>query len=421
MIFVKDILTNQVNTMKRFKDISKIAFLLTVSVSFSGCYTQFVTADQKAVPKDRYSDYYSWNGDHSETNQVETVEEEDAYYDHDPAYGDFYYKDYEVEHWYRDHHANGLDWYRKGYMDGFYDGAYRTFSLSSAYYRLWPSYFYHANIFHLVGTNLYYRGPFVYSYWGYEYWNGYFTSGFYDFYYYRDPYYYYRDFYTQYYARTADNYVKGPRRTGLRSLNMDGRSRGEISKRSDGLYRDRSSTTNRRSTGLRTNTGRTRTGSSAVRSTGRVGNSKGSSVGRSRSGSGRRGTGRSSGNRSRNNDGASNLQALSVRPISIGDLPNNRIDARFQKVESRNTERTSGLRRFGRFMHKMFLDNSSRTNINSDYRRSVIRNNSNRSGSNRVKSSVNRPSSSKVTTRSVNNRSRSTSSGSTSKRSRGGN
>ncbi len=440
-------------------------FLLLLPFLFTGCYTQFQTFDQYPLEKDRYSDYYAWDG-FEKGASADTDDSGTAYYDNgNEDYLDeqlaleedgIYYVDFETAQWYKEHYMNKMFWegYSAGYYDGYYDGvAYFPYSARFSYNR-------HRYAYGYTGAFEYYDF-YRYPIWGYGYsgfgcvsisfWHSpyynqihgcsispYYTYGYGYYSYARSYNYYYK---VNKYRRSADLYYKGPRGSGFAN-GSEYRTRsgnGVTRTRNSGLTRTRG-TNNRvrvRSTGSST-----KRGSSVGRSSGT--RTRGSSVGKSRSGSKNNGRSRGSGSsvgrdrgskgsgssgsrsRSRGNN-ESSLSTTSIRTVDVSDFSSGRsytIPPRKVRTGVYNrTSSRSAFRSFGNFLNRTILSPSSsgvnsRTKINTSSARNL-----NRSGySNR---SSRKSSGTKVTRSSSSNRSSGTrsrgSSSSSKKRSRGGN
>ena len=122
--------------MKRSNTLS-LSLLITISMFFTGCYTQFSSIDRYS-DSNRNSKYYSWNDeelseagyywdDEEQTAKPysyssQTLEEENVLAEE----SGLYYKDYDAEKWYQDNNFEGVYWdgYDEGFDDGYEEGYY---------------------------------------------------------------------------------------------------------------------------------------------------------------------------------------------------------------------------------------------------------------------------------------------------------
>jgi len=441
-------------------NISNRFFLIVLPFLLTGCYTQFQTTERFSSERDRYSDYYAWDG-YEEGNTVENGAgqeasyrtEEDRYLEDEYALEEsgIYYKDYEAEQWYKDHYADKYYW--KGYDDGFDDGYYKGYrnayrdsyvygytpwAFNSWWYRH-HNYMYRSHIWlGSAGFGFYYGGP-SYAYYHYPYYS---SWGYYwNYPYYNNVYVYNNYTRSQKYRRDADLYRRGPRSSGLVNRS-DARTRsslkgnrtgvrtrgvntGSVRNRSTGnstrvrgsgrsVGRSSSGTVNRGSRSRGSSVGKGRTNSGGSKSRG-----SGSSVGKSRSSGGNTGSGKT---RSRGN--GANFSSSAALSVSTGSLNTRRtytIPNRRVNVNNRTTAKRST---FGSFFKQ---NNSRKSSMFSERAASGIgkringlKNNRSASGS-KISRGIKSITRSSTVTRSRSSSSKSRSSSSSNKRSRGNN
>lgn len=452
-------------------NISNRFFFLVLPFLLTGCYTQFQTTDRFALEKDRYSDYYKWDGyeegkasKNGAGQETSYQTEEERYLEEEYALEEsgIYYKDYETEQWYKDHYVDQYYW--KGYDDGFDDGYYKGYrnAYRDSYvygYTPWEfnSWWYRHHRYmhrHNVWLGLDFGAPFyahVGSYW-YDYYPPYYSYGYsYPYYsgwgyhwnypYYNNVYVYNNYTRSQKYSRDADLYRKGPRSSGLVNRS-DARSRsnykgnrtgvrtrgvntGSIRSRSTGnntrvrgsgssVGRSSSGTVNRGSRSRGSSVGKGRTNSGGSKSRG-----SGSSVGKSRSSGGSSSSGNT---RSRGN--GSNISSSSSLSVSTGSLNKERsytIPTRRVNVNNRTTAKKSTFNDFFKLGDSQNSSRfSSRAHLNISKR--VSGSNSSRSVFNSRKNSGTKSvTRSSTVTRSKSSSTKSRSSSSSKKRSRGNN
>lgn len=449
----------------KYSNIINRFFLLLVPFLFTGCYTQFQTHDQFPLERDRYADYYLWDGFNEraesqaeESQGQETYNENDEYLDEELALEmqDIYFQDFETKRWYQEHYANKLFWegYREGYTDGFYEGWAGHYPYSARYSLNRHRYLYgYTGAFHFYDFYNYpgyssfiwfnyngfnhlsfytgyfghwgYYGPYYDWYWGHPYYSyGYHSYG-----------YYYNNYHKYKKYRNADIYRKGPRNGGLantgdyRTRSGSGLTRGNDSNgitRGSGLTRTRGTNKGTRIRSTGSSVGRSSSGS-----VGRSGpRSRGSSVGKGRTNSNNgksRGSGSSVGKKrsSNGNSGKSrsrdNYSGTSVRDINVSDLNGRTYTIPARKVQRSSVKRSSGFSSFRDFFGGFSIERSS-----SDFSIGIKSTRSTSGSRSKIsRGSSNRSSGTKVTRSSSSSRSSGTksrgSSSSSKKRSRGGN
>ncbi|MEO9886453.1 MAG: hypothetical protein ABJG33_12540, partial [Balneola sp.] len=180
--------------MKR-SNILSLSLLVTISIFLSGCYTQFSSFDKYSSDSDRNSKYYSWNDDElSEAGYYWDDEEQTAKpYSYSSEIEDdeyltaeetgLYYKDYEVEQWYKDNNFEGVYWngydegFEDGYQEGYDDGYNDDFWFRGRYYAHLGYNWYPPFRSH-VSYAWYYDVPYRYNshFYGYGGWNDFYLQ-----------------------------------------------------------------------------------------------------------------------------------------------------------------------------------------------------------------------------------------------------